>query len=44
MDIESSDHIGMLRRMLAALDADAPPGALRVAGRAGLASDRKSVV
>ncbi|MBB6082211.1 CoA transferase [Castellaniella defragrans] len=40
MDVESSDHIGMLRQMLAALDADAdaPPGALRVEGRAGLAS------
>src|SRR5690606_8123510 len=33
-----SDHAWMLRQMLAALDADAPPGMLHVAGRAALAS------
>lgn len=37
-DSSSSDHAWMLRQMLAALDADAPPGMLHVAGRAGLAS------
>ncbi|CAM5206144.1 CoA transferase, CAIB/BAIF family OS=Castellaniella defragrans (strain DSM / CCUG 39792 / 65Phen)OX=1437824 GN=BN940_01871 PE=4 SV=1 [Castellaniella denitrificans] len=39
MNIDPSDHTGMLRRMLAALDPGTPlDGALRVEGRAGLAS------
>ena len=38
MPLEPSDHTGMLRRMLAALDPDVSPDALRVDGRAGLAS------
>ncbi|MCZ4328825.1 CoA transferase [Castellaniella denitrificans] len=38
MVIAPSDHTDMLRRLLAALDPDTPPDALRVEGRASLAS------
>jgi len=38
MNLEPSDHTGMLRQMLAALDPGTTPDALRVEGRAGLAS------
>lgn len=38
MVIAPSDHTDMLRRLLAALDPDTPPDALRVDGRASLAS------